>query len=1058
MTASVEGADPQSEKLMRYLKKVAVELDEARTRLREYEQRATEPVAVVGIGCRFPGGVDGPEVLWDVVSAGRDLVSEFPTDRGWDVEGLFDPDPDVEGKTYSLWGAFLDDAPGFDAGFFGIAPGEVVAMDPQQRLMLEVSWEALEHAGIDPLSLRGSSTGVFTGIFAPEYGDRDTGHLQGYGLTGSALSVASGRVAYVLGLEGPAVSVDTACSSSLVAIHWAMASLRSGECNLALAGGVTVMGLPSVFVGFSRQRGLAADGRCKSYAGAAAGTGWGEGGGVLVLERLSDARRLGHSVLAVVRGSAVNQDGASNGLTAPNGLAQQRVIQAALASAGLTTADVDVVEGHGTATTLGDPIEAQALLATYGQGRPAERPLWLGSIKSNMGHTQAAAGVAGVIKMIQAMRHGRMPATLHVDVPTPRVDWQSGAVSLLTEARDWPADGRPRRAGVSSFGISGTNAHVILEQAPVQAPVEVSECAGGEPRMSVVPWVISARSGEALTAQASRLLAHVEADPQLDPVDVGCSLASRSVFEHRAVAVGADRQALVTALAGVADVDPGAGAVVGQAGPVGKTVVVFPGQGSQRIGMGRELYDNLPVFAEAFDALVDELDRHLRLPLRQVVWGADAPLLDSTEFAQPALFAVEVALFAVLRRWGVQPDYVMGHSVGELSAAHVAGVLTLADAAMLVVARGRLMQALPAGGAMVAVAASEEEVADELVPSLTEDAGIAAINAPESVVISGAQAAVSAIADRFAEQGRRVHRLAVSHAFHSPLMEPMLEDFARAAARIEARAPQIGLVSNVTGELAGADGDFGSAQYWVQHVRRPVRFADSVRHLQTLGATHFIEAGPGSGLTGSIEQSLAPAEAVVVSMLGKDRPEVASVLGGSAQLFTTGMPVDWPAVFAGSGGQRVDLPTYAFQRRRFWEDPAGGGPADAAGLGLGGTEHPLLGAVVERPDSGEVALTGRLSLADQPWLADHVVGGVVLFPGTGFVELVIRAGDEVGCAVIEELVLAAPLVMHRGVGVQVQVLVETAVGVPPACGGESGHRAVSVYSRGDQSAGLVAEC
>lgn len=557
----------------------------------------------------------------------------------------------------------------------------------------------------------------------------------------------------------------------------------------------------------------------------------------------------------------------------------------------------------------------------------------------------------------------------------------------------------------------------------------------------MVPWVISARSAEALTAQAGRLMAHVQANPGLDPIDVGCSLASRSVFEHRAVVVGASREQLIAGLAGLAAGEPGAGVAVGQPGSVGKTVVVFPGQGAQRIGMGRELYGELPVFAQAFDAVADELDRHLRLPLRDVIWGADADLLDSTEFAQPALFAVEVASFAVLRDWGVLPDFVMGHSVGELAAAHAAGVLTLADAAMLVVARGRLMQALPAGGAMVAVAASEDEVE----PLLGEGVGIAAINAPESVVISGAQAAANAIADRFAAQGRRVHQLAVSHAFHSPLMEPMLEEFARVAARVQAREPQLGLVSNVTGELAGPD--FGSAQYWVDHVRRPVRFADSARHLQTLGATHFIEAGPGSGLTGSIEQSLAPAEAMVVSMLGKDRPELASALGAAGQVFTTGVPVQWSAVFAGSGGRRVQLPTYAFQRRRFWETPGADGPADAAGLGLGATEHALLGAVVERPDSDEVVLTGRLSLADQPWLADHVVNGVVLFPGAGFVELVIRAGDEVGCALIEELVLAAPLVMHPGVGVQVQVVVGAA--------DESGHRAVSVYSRGDQSQGWL---
>jgi 4-hydroxyphenylalkanoate synthase len=1007
--------------------------------------KVDEPVAVVGMGCRFPGGVNDPDGLWDVVARGRDVVSEFPTDRGWDVEGLFDRDPDAVGKTYTRWGGFVGDVAGFDAGFFGIAPGEALAMDPQQRLMLEVSWEALEHAGIDPMSLRGSATGVFTGIFAQSYGSGGTEGLEGYGLTGSASSVASGRVAYELGLEGPAVSVDTACSSSLVALHWAVQSLRSRECDLTLAGGVTVMTSPAIFVGFSRQRGLAADGRCKAYAGAADGTGWGEGAGVVVLERLSDARRLGHSVLAVVRGSAVNQDGASNGLTAPNGPAQQRVIRAALANAGLTAADVDVVEGHGTATTLGDPVEAQALLAAYGQDRPPRRPLWLGSIKSNMGHTQAAAGVAGVIKMVQAMRHGVMPATLHVDVPSPRVDWASGAVSVLTEARDWPADGRPRRAGVSSFGISGTNAHVILEQAPAEATESNSGTttpSGSEQMgLSALPWVVSAQSGEALTAQAERLLAHVQADEQLDPVDVGWSLARRSVFEHRAAVVGADRQALVAGLAGVASGEPGAGVVVGRAHLVGKLVMVFPGQGSQRIGMGQALYRQFPVFAETFDAVADELDQHLRVPLRQVIWGADGSLLDSTEFAQPALFAVEVALSAVLRRWGLSPDFVMGHSVGELSAAYVAGVLTLADAAMLVAARGRLMQALPVGGAMIALGAGE----DEVVPLLGERVGIAAVNAPESVVISGAESAVSAIAQRFAAQGRRVHRLAVSHAFHSPLMEPMLEEFAGFAARVEPRQPQIPVVSNVTAELAGSDCDFGSAQYWVNHIRRPVRFADSVRHLQTHGATHFIEAGSGSGLTASIQQSLPSVESVAVSALGKNRSEVASLMEAAGHLFATGVPVDWPAVFAGSSGRRVELPTYAFQRRRFWSTPTSTGPADAAGLGLGAAGHALLGAVVERPDSGEVVLTGRLSLQAQPWLADHVVGGVVLFPGAGFVELVIRAGDEVGCAVIEELVLAAPLVMHRGAGVQVQVV----VGAP----GESGSRAVSVYSRRDQPGG-----
>ncbi|WP_156764178.1 type I polyketide synthase, partial [Mycobacterium sp. E3247] len=996
----------------------------------ELEGRLSEPIAVVGMACRYAGGVDSPEALWQLVNEGRDTVSDFPADRGWDVEGLYDPDPDAAGKMYTRQGSFLRDAADFDAGFFGVGPSEALAMDPQQRLMLEISWEALERAGIDPLGLRGSATGVFAGVIHAGYGGEVKGELEGYGLTGSTLSVASGRVSYVLGLEGPAVSIDTACSSSLVAMHLAAQSLRSGECDLALAGGVTVMATPAAFVEFSRQRALAPDGRCKVYAGAADGTSWSEGAGVLVLERLADARRMGHPVLAVLAGSAVNQDGASNGLTAPNGPSQQRVIRTALANAGLTAADVDVVEGHGTGTVLGDPIEAQALLATYGQDRPADRPLWLGSIKSNIGHTSAAAGVAGVIKMVQAMRHGVMPKTLHVDVPSPHVDWQAGAVSLLTEPRPWPArDGR-RLAGVSSFGISGTNAHVLVEQPPADSEAVAAQ---GDRPDTVVAWVISARSPDALAAQAARLSAHLDAEPDLHPVDVGWSLATtRAVLDHRAVLVGGDRDTLLAGLAGVASGEPGRGVAVGRTRAAGKRVFVFPGQGSQRLGMGRDLHRRFPVFAEAFDEAVAAVDAHARLPLRDVMWGGDPELLQSTEFAQPALFVLEVALAALWRSWGVTPDVVIGHSVGEIAAACVAGVLSLQDAARVVTARGRLMAALPDGGVMVAVTAAEADVA----PLLNGGVSIAAVNGPDAVVLSGDRAAVTVVADRLAERGRRVRQLAVSHAFHSSLMEPMIEEFSAVVAAVSPSAPRIELVSNVTGRLAGPG--YGSADYWVEHVRRPVRFVDGVRCAESLGGGAFLEVGPGAALTAAVEQSLAAEPAVSVVSMPKDRPEVDSLLLAAGQLFASA-DVDWAAAFAGLAARRVDLPTYAFQRRRFWLSRESMGARDTAGLGLAAAEHALLGAVVERPDSGGAVLTGRLSAAAQPWLADHAVTGTVLFPGAGFVELALRAGDEVGCPVIEELTLSAPLPLPGAGGVRVQVVVDAAA--------ENGSRAVAVYSQ-----------
>ncbi|MFD0632066.1 type I polyketide synthase [Catenulispora yoronensis] len=918
-----------------------------------------EPIAIIGMGCRFPGGVASPEQLWDLVAAGGDAISGFPTDRGWDMTGLFDPDPDNPGTSYVQEGGFLHGAAQFDPGFFGISPREAIAMDPQQRMLLEVCWEALERAGIDPEALRGTLTGVFAGASPSGYAGQVVGieGAEGHLITGNIASVLSGRVSYTLGLEGPAVTVDTACSSSLVALHLACQSLHTGESTMALAGGVMVMADPTEFVGFSRQRALAADGRCKAFSDDADGMGIAEGAGMILLERLSDAQRLGHPVLAVVKGSAMNQDGASNGLTAPNGPSQQRVIRAALANAQLVASEVDAVEAHGTGTALGDPIEAQALLATYGQDRPEDQPLWLGSVKSNIGHTQQAAGIAGVIKMVQALRQDLLPATLHAGTPSSHIDWTLGDVRLLTEPVAWPhADGRPRRAGVSAFGLSGTNAHVILEEAP--AAEEATDDAGDHEApvlagSDVSAWVVSGRGADGLAGQAGRLREHVLAHRELEKADVAWSLAAtRGRFDHRAVVVGRGREDLTAGLAAVATKQTSATVVTGVVRGTPRVGFVFAGQGAQRAGMGRGLYAASPVFARTFDRVAAVLEAELGLPVADVVLGRAKDVdADQTVFAQTGLFAVQVALVEMLAAAGVRPDAVAGHSVGEIAASWAAGVLSLEDACRLVANRARLMQSLPEGGGMCSIAATEAEVLDSMVELGVEGVGIGAVNGPRSTVVSGVAAGVDRVAELWRERGRRVRPLRVSHAFHSVLMDPILAELGAVAADLAYAPARIPWAQAATGQVV-AD---CAPSYWTEQARQPVRFADAAATLAERGVSVFLEIGP-DGTLSAIGTAAVPAGtgATFIPLLRSKSPAPVTVATALGRAHVLGVDVDWEAVLG--TGARVDLPTYAFQHQSFWPQ---GGHAVQTGTAETAAESDFWAAV----EDGDVSqLAGTLAI------------------------------------------------------------------------------------------------
>ncbi|HEX6527901.1 MAG TPA: SDR family NAD(P)-dependent oxidoreductase, partial [Streptosporangiaceae bacterium] len=932
------------DKLRDYLNQVTTKLRQTRQRLRELRDRDREPIAIVGMSCRFPGGVQDPEGLWELLAAGGDAISEFPADRGWDVNSLYDPDPDRPGTSYARHGGFVHDVAGFDPGIFGISPREALGMDPQQRLLLEVSWEAVERAGIAPGSLRGSRTGVFVGAATSGYGEELAGGpVEGYLLTGTATSVVSGRVAYVLGLEGPAVTIDTACSSSLVALHLACQALRNDECTLALAGGVTVMSTPGVFVGFSRQKGMSRDGRCKSFSAAADGSGWAEGAGVVAVERLSDARRNGHPVLAVIRGSALNQDGASNGMTAPNGPSQQRVIRAALANAGIHGADVDAVEAHGSGTTLGDPIEAHALLATYGAGRSDDQPLWLGSVKSNLGHTQTAAGVAGVIKMVLALRHGMLPRTLHADEPNPHVDWSAGAVRLLTEPVPWPAGGRPRRAGVSGFGISGTNAHIILEEPGVSGQDEDADLdsaapaapAGPADRQVLAPgltvWPVSGKTAAGLAAQAARLAAHVAAHPDLDPADVGWSLAAtRSVLEYRAVISGASRAELTAGLAAAAAGQPAAGVTTGMvsATGAGRVAFVFPGTGSQWVGMGQELAAVSPVYAARMAECSRALAPWVDWSLDEVLAGADgAPGLDRADVVQPAMWAVMVSLAAAWQAAGITPDAVVGHSQGEIAAATVAGILSLEDAARVVAVRGRALSGLAvngdnrAGGGMVSVVMPAEAVG-EMLGRWGDRLSVAAVNGPSTTVVSGDLAALGEFELELA--ARHVLRWRVSetdYVAHSAQVAALAGSLAEGLAEVRPATGRVPMFSTV--HCRWLDGTEVDAGYWYQNVRQTVRFADAVHALAADGYRVFIEASAHPVLTTAIAETIedtAGEAAVITGTLDRSDAGARRLMSVLARMHVMGAAVNWAAVLG--TGRRVDLPTYAFQHRRFWPEPA----------------------------------------------------------------------------------------------------------------------------------------
>lgn len=1017
------------------LKRALAAIDQLQDKLARVEASQHEPIAIIGVGCRFPGGANDREGLWNLLVDGTDAVTEVPLDR-WDVSKIFDPDPDAIGKTYTKWGAFLDGIDQFDPAFFGITPREAANLDPQQRLLLEMSWRALEDAGIPPSSIANTRAGVYVGITAHDYVQLLARHVgeggDAYALSGTAHSIAGGRISYFLGAQGPNISVDTACSSSMVAIHLAVKGLRGGEADLALAGGVNVTLIADPSVLTSRARMMSPTGRCHAFDASADGYVRAEGCGIITMKRLSDAQRDGDRILALIRGTAINQDGRSSGLTAPHGPSQEAVVRAALQDGQLSPKDINFIEAHGTGTALGDPIEVNALGNVFGD-RPADEPLLIGSIKASIGHTEGAAGIAGLVKAVEALRHRQLPKQLHFQSPNPMINWDSWPVRVPVETTPLVSrDGKPLRCGISSFGFSGTNAHLVLEEAPPQ-PLRDRQAHAAD---ASTVLVMSARSSEALRDLAGSYLGVLEGDdsPLLRDLAANAPVA-RAHFPERAAVVAADAGEAKAALKAFTE---GAGApniIKGRApsGAAPEVVFLFTGQGSQYAGMGRGLYETEPAFRQALDEC-DRLARpHMDVSLIDLVLGESGHLIDQTTYTQPALFALEYALAQTWRAWGVEPTAVMGHSVGEYTAACVAGMLPLEDAIRLIATRGRLMGSLPSGGAMAAVFASEATVKASIAAT-GGVLGIAAVNGPTNTVMSGSAEAVDAAVAHLKQGGVEVQRLNVSHAFHSALMDPILNEFEQAVASARFSAPDITVMSNITGAPLGEEGM--KPDYWRRHLREAVRFSDSIAHLQSDGYRLFLEVGPAPILSGMAQRCAGAADSAYVSSLRRGRDDRRSMLEAAGRLYIAGAKLDWPAI-TGEVSRHTPLPTYPFQRARFWlEEHSREGSVSFDGTPTG---HPLLGVRVSTPL--EVYATS-IGVSAQPWAQDHQIFGHTPFPAAGFLELALAAAmqEEGPDAALENVTIGEALMLPEDGTVPVQVAVTS---------GASGKRMVQVFSAGE---------